>query len=207
MNRLTPWCRLLPEERYFTSYLISTFSQMCKCYSSVNAMTSTQSCKTAHVHAHMCTPSPSQVRLLDIWLVMRFWFNLVCSDTDQCTFITFLPPGQPKRKWRDVWSKVFALHRSMKKTHKNTLTLLQGNPYLWLLYQYHSSETVSLLFECCLQPVLPNFLSLSFPLYHMTFCIICFFGITSSQCDTSTVNPQYCQEIIKRWGREGEAGA
>lgn len=48
----------------------------------------------------------------------------------------------------------------LRVAHENTLTVLSGLPHLLLLYRYRSNETISLLLECSLLPVLPNFLSL-----------------------------------------------
>lgn len=131
-------------------------------------------------------------------------FGLILFAVTEITL--HLPPSSPWAFEEEVVRRMepSAFSDWHMKTHESALTGLSGHPHPRLLYRYCSNETISLLLDCSLQPVLPNFLFL-LPLHCMTFCIICFF-ITSSHCDTTTANLRYCQEINGTTGPWGEDG-
>lgn len=141
----------------------------------------------------MNTFLPSSSFCQPIWLHDDVWPNPVCFDRDYCAFITFLTLWVIEEEVARRNGAECALRPHIGE---QALKELSGRPRLGLLYRHRNNETISQFAVCCLH--WPTS-CLSFPLHLMTLCVICCF-ITSSHCDTCTVNHQYCQEIYDEMG-------
>lgn len=156
MNELTLWSRLMLERRYFTSYLISTFARVWKCYSSVFQVASTRCHKTTHVHTfkHIC-PLPFLLAMSGLFFspyggVKRFGLILFALTAITAHLSPSSPPVGDLRGSGEMYGAKCVCSQRYGKTRINGAI---RTPPSTLTVQIPQRNNISAFWQCCASPL------------------------------------------------------